>query len=122
MPFFYLKHINLEVYLCYLSEKPSPPVGPIKFSDIQKTSLVLAWKPSKNDGGSPLTTYYVEMRDSKYGSWTSVTKVTPDIISYCVQKLKTEKEYFFRVIAENSVGKSEPLTSDGVIPKSPYSM
>lgn len=107
--------------MCLLSEKPSPPVGPIKFSDIQKTSLVLTWQPSKNDGGSPLTGYHIEMRDSKYGPWSPVTKVTPEITSYCVQKLRTEKEYFFRIIAENSVGKSEPLISDGVIPKSPYS-
>lgn len=108
--------------LCAFPEKPSPPVGPVILSDIQKTSLVLAWKPSKNDGRSPLTAYYIEMRDPKNGSWSAVTRVTPDITSYCFQTLKTEKEYFFRVIAENSVGKSEPLTSDGVIPRSPYSM
>lgn len=64
-------------------EKPSPPVGPVILSDIQKTSLVLAWKPSKNDGRSPLTAYYIEMRDPNNGSWSAVTKVTPDITSYC---------------------------------------
>uniref|UniRef100_K1P8K0 Titin n=1 Tax=Magallana gigas TaxID=29159 RepID=K1P8K0_MAGGI len=64
-------------------EKASPPVGPVILSDIQKTSLVLAWKPSKNDGRSPLTAYYIEMRDPNNGSWSAVTKVTPDITSYC---------------------------------------
>lgn len=64
-------------------EKPSPPVGPVILSGIQKTSLVLAWKPSKNDGRSPLTAYYIEMRDPNNGSWSAVTKVTPDITSYC---------------------------------------
>uniref|UniRef100_A0A8W8P2W6 Fibronectin type-III domain-containing protein n=1 Tax=Magallana gigas TaxID=29159 RepID=A0A8W8P2W6_MAGGI len=64
-------------------EKPSPPVGPVILSGIQKTSLVLAWKPSKNDGRSPLTAYYIEMRDPNNGSWSAVTKVTRDISSYC---------------------------------------
>uniref|UniRef100_A0A8W8LP68 Fibronectin type-III domain-containing protein n=1 Tax=Magallana gigas TaxID=29159 RepID=A0A8W8LP68_MAGGI len=66
-----------------LQKKPSPPVGPVILSDIQKTSLVLAWKPSKSDGRSPLTAYYIEMRDPNNGSWSAVTKVTPDITSYC---------------------------------------
>lgn len=64
-------------------EQPSPPVGPVILSGIQKTSLVLAWKPSKNDGRSPLTAYYIEKRDPNNGSWSAVTKVTPDITSYC---------------------------------------
>lgn len=53
-------------------------------------------------------------------TWTPLTTVKPDISSYCVQNLKEGTEYFFRVIAENAVGKSEPLDSDGVVPKSPY--
>jgi len=52
--------------------------------------------------------------------WTSVGKTEADITSYCVQNLKEQKEYVFRVIAENAVGKSEPLTSDPVKPKSPF--
>ena len=53
-------------------------------------------------------------------TWSPLTTVKPDISSYCVQNLKEGTEYFFRVIAENAVGKSEPLDSDGVVPKSPY--
>lgn len=99
--------------------KPSPPVGPIVFSDIQKKSVVISWKPSESDGGSPLLGYLIEMREESKSSWSMVTSVEPNITSYCVQRLKEKQEYFFRVFAENKVGKSEPLVSESVTIKSP---
>jgi hypothetical protein len=78
----------------------------------------LSWQPSKNDGNSPLTAYQIEMKEDKARSWTKVTKVSPEITTYCAQKLKTKAEYVFRVMAVNAVGVSEPLTSSVIIPKS----
>lgn len=100
--------------------KPSAPVGPIEFSDIQKTSVVISWKPCEDDGGSPLTGYYIENREASKSTWTRVTTVNPDITSYCVQRLKERQEYFFRVFAENKVGRSDALVSDGVTVKSQF--
>ena len=100
--------------------KPSPPVGPVEFSEIQKTSVVITWKPSENDGGSPLTGYYIEMREAPKSSWQRVTTVNPDVTSYCVQNLKEKKDYFFKIYAENKVGRSDALASDGVTIKSPF--
>ena len=100
--------------------KPSAPVGPVEFSDIQKTSVVITWKPSENDGGSPITGYYIEMREAPKSSWQRVTTVSPDITSYCVQNVKEKKDYFFKIYAENLVGRSDALASDGVTIKSPF--
>ena len=102
------------------SVKPSAPVGPVKFSDIQKTSVVIAWKPSENDGGSPITGYYIEMREAPKSSWQRVTTVNADITSYCVQNLKENKDFYFRIYAENTVGRSDALASDAVTIKSPF--
>jgi hypothetical protein len=102
--------------------KPSAPVGPIVFSDIQKTSVVITWKPCEDDGGAPLTGYYIEMREASKTSWSRVITVNADITSYCVQRLKDRQEYFFRVFAENKIGKSDALVSDGVTVKSPFGM
>lgn len=100
--------------------KPSPPVGPIVFSDIQKNSVVISWQPSETDGGAPLTGYYIEMREAPKSSWNRVTTVEPGVTTYCVQRLKEKQEYFFRVFAENKVGKSDALVSESVTVKSPY--
>lgn len=101
--------------------KPSSPEGPIKFSDIQKTSLTMAWKSCKQDGGSPVINYILEKRETWKSTWMPVTTTKPDITSYCIQNLKDGQQMFFRVTAVNLVGKSEPLESDGITPKSPYS-
>ena len=95
-------------------------MGPVEFSDIQKTSVVITWKPSENDGGSPITGYYIEMREAPKSSWQRVTTVSPDITSYCVQNVKEKKDYFFKIYAENTVGRSDALVSDGVTIKSEF--
>ena len=103
-----------------LSVKPSAPIGPVEFSDIQKTSIVITWKPSENDGGSPLTGYYIEMREAPKSSWQRVTTVNPDVTSYCVQNLKEKKDYSFKIYAENKVGRSDALVSEEITIKSPF--
>ena len=100
--------------------KPSAPVGPIVFSDIQKNSVVVAWQPSEDDGGSPLMGYYLEMREISKSTWSRCTTTKPDITSYCVQRLKEQQEYVFRVFAENKVGRSDALVSDSILIKSPF--
>ena len=100
--------------------KPSAPVGPVEFSDIQKTSVVITWKPSENDGGSPLTGYYIEMREAPKSSWQRVTTVNPDITSYYVQNLKEKKDYSFKIFAENKVGRSDALVSEEITIKSSF--
>ena len=111
---------NWAQTISYSSVKPSAPVGPVEFSDIQKTSVVITWKPSENDGGSPITGYYIEMREAPKSSWQRVTTVSPDITSYCVQNVKEKKDYFFKIYAENLVGRSDALASDGVTIKSQF--
>ena len=65
--------------------------------------------------------YIVERKEAYKTVWAPVTEVSPDITSYCVQKLREGQEYVFRVMAENSVGRSTPLESDSVTPKHPFS-
>lgn len=103
-------------------EKPSSPVGPLEVEDIQKTGLTLIWKPSKKDGGTPITAYIIEKREGWRSSWTPCGKTKPDDQSLAVDGLKEGQEYFFRVSAENAKGVSEPLEMDrSVKPKTPFS-
>lgn len=96
-------------------------MGPVLFSDVQKTHLTLSWKPSEEDGGSPILAYTIDKRESWKSSWTTVSKVPADTTSYCAKTLKENQEYFFRIIAINSVGKSDALLSESIMPKSPFS-
>ena len=100
--------------------KPSAPVGPVEFSDIKKDSVVISWKPSENDGGSPITGYYIEMREAPKSSWQRVKTVDANVTTYCIENVKENKEYFFNIYAENTVGRSDALTSSGVTIKSKF--
>ena len=81
----------------------------------------MTWKPSPKDGGSPITGYILESRENWKTTWLPAGKTDGDTCTFSVGKLKEGQEYYFRVCAENSVGKSDYLeTSKGFTPKSPY--
>jgi len=46
--------------------------------------------------------------------------VEKDVSSYCVQRLREDAEYMFRVIAENPVGVSEALESETITVRSKF--
>ena len=56
--------------------------------------------------GSPVE-YIVERKDMHSGSWREL-KSGLGVTSFCVSGLKPDKDYMFRVRAENSCGVSDP--------------
>lgn len=74
--------------------------------------MVIAWKPPLDDGGIELSKYSIEKCEVEKQEWTKVADVETDVRSYCVQKLREDSTYMFRVVANNPVGASEPLESD----------
>ena len=106
------------IYAFPYIDKPSAPTGPLVHSDITEDGVTLAWQPPKSDGGSPLTEYIIEKRDTRKSSWSKVGSVKPEMLTYGVSKLIEDTPYLFRVIAVNEEGASEPLQSqDEVIPR-----
>ena len=100
---------------------PSKPVGPLKAKDVERTSVTLEWQPPSDDGGSPLTGYVLEKRDTARPTWTRVEKLSAGKTSYKVQNLLEGSDYHFRVTAENKHGTSEPLETEKTVkPKSPF--
>jgi titin len=97
------------------------PEGPLEINDIRPDSCVLAWKPPKNDGGSPISNYIIEKFDTKKGDWQKVSSFCR-VPYYEVTGLNEGSEYKFRVSAENAYGQSQPLESEKpIIAKNPFS-
>jgi len=97
---------------------PEPPGGRPYITTIDRDTLrlTLAWYGSTFDGGSMLTGYIVEMSswiittDSgqpEPTDWTIVTSKCHST-SYIVKNLDPEREYIFRVKAQNIHGPSAP--------------
>ena len=95
---------------------PLPPTGPLEISNVSKDRATLAWKPPKDDGGSRVTGYVVERRDTAKGpdAWIPVTQACKET-TFTVPSLLDGHEYEFRVMATNENGVSEPLRSSAPV-------
>ncbi|GFY68026.1 titin, partial [Trichonephila inaurata madagascariensis] len=101
----------------FVLDKPLPPEGPIAFHKIDKTSVTIGWQPP-SIGASEVISYIVERCEIRRKVWIEVATVTSDVLTQEIQDLSEGIEYAFRVIATNEYGRSDPLTSDPVTPKS----
>ena len=94
---------------------PSAPMGPLRVKDMTASDCTLEWKPPKDDGGSSIQYYIVEMCDeSASARWTQVGETIGAVTTYDVQNLIENHYYRFRVRAVNKEGKSAPLETSGV--------
>ena len=87
-------------------EVPGKPGQPT-VTEITAESATVTWTAPDSDGGAPITNYVIEMRVAGDRAWTAVTKDTVADTTYTVTGL-ADKEYEFRVTAENKAGAGSP--------------
>ena len=90
--------------MTFIADKPSPPKN-LKVTSVTETSVGLSWEEPNDDGGSPISGYVLEKRETNKRSWSKVDFT--EAMEYTVEKLTEKNEYFFRVAAQNDVGVSE---------------
>ena len=69
--------------------------------------MTLTWSPPANDGGAPITRYVIEKRDAMRAAWGVVGRTEAETCTFVVDGLIEGDSYFFRVAAENKVGRGE---------------
>ena len=95
---------------------PGAPSAPV-VEEVTKESCVLSWKAPEEDGGAPVTGYYIERCTTSSSRWLRITKASIPDTCYEVKELIEDTEYVFRITAENKVGegpagpKSEPVVA-----------
>ena len=90
---------------------------------ISDESVTIEWSRPYNNGGSPITGYVIEKRESTTNNWILVTRVTARTTSYKISYLDPTYSYYIRVAAENDEGIGEYLELlDAVRPTNPKSM
>lgn len=80
---------------------------------------MLSWEPPLEDGGSEITNYIVDKRETSRPNWAQVSATVP-ITSCTVEKLIEGHEYQFRICAENKYGVGDPILTEPAIAKNPY--
>lgn len=101
-------------------DRPSAPLGPVELYDVTEDSVSLKWLPPAYDGGSPITNYIIQKRETTTANWMDISSA----VARCtmkVMKLTTGLEYQFRIRAENKYGVSEHIDSPAVSVSLPYS-
>ena len=99
-------------YFDCVSDPPGPPRN-VQVDDITKTSCKLTWEIPENDGGSPITGYFIE-RSSGYSSrWTKVNKNATTELELNLNDLSEGTEYNLRVCAVNAAGVGKPSETTG---------
>ncbi|KAI6175533.1 hypothetical protein M3Y97_00699600 [Aphelenchoides bicaudatus] len=102
------------VFEINVQDRPSPPEGPLQVENITKDGCTLSWNPPKDDGGSEITNYVVERREVNSNAWVPVSQFATGT-TCTVNKLHEGHSYEFRVMAQNALGVSDPLNTDGPI-------
>lgn len=59
-----------------VTDKPTPPEGPLQVSDVHKEGCKLKWKRPKDDGGTPIEYYQVDKMDPETGCWVPCGRST----------------------------------------------
>lgn len=87
-----------------------PPTSPEKFhyTERTKSSITLAWKPPRNDGGSPIIGYIIEKKRQDHPAFQPVSKDLCTDLTLTVENLDELHMYEFRAKAVNSIAESDP--------------
>ncbi len=91
-------------------DTPLPPRN-LYGSDFAGEAFHLNWSAPLDDGGSEITNYIVEKAEKGTGNWQKVSSYVTTT-STRIRNLILNKEYDFRVFAENHYGVSEPAYTD----------
>ena len=86
---------------------PEAPGKPEAY-DWDRTFIDQTWNKPLNDGGSPIEGYIIQYKVKGTTSWRECTKISRDINKGRADDLAGQEYYYFRIIAFNAVGQSEP--------------
>lgn len=98
-----------------LSEKPSPPQGPLEIYGMTSTSFSIKWQPSASDGGSPILEYIVEIKEASSKNFKKLGSTKGSVTDIAVNYLEKDHGYQFKIIARNAIGVSEPYLPEDTI-------
>lgn len=113
----------LSLFTTVTLDPPEPPSNPPEILDVTKSSVTLCWSRPKDDGGSRVTGYFIDRKESTTDKWVRQNKTHITTTMYTVSGLIPDAEYQFRILAQNDIGLGEPSPASDVVQcKDPFGM
>ena len=84
------------------------PVRNLRIDNIHAESAHVTWEAPTDDGGLPITSYFVEYRDLRRAQYSRSERLSGQTLEYDLTRLTKGSKYTVRVLAENKLGQSEP--------------
>lgn len=75
---------------------------------VNRFGATISWDPPVSDGGSEITAYIIELRDRTAVKWEAAMVVKAEDRTATLNDVVENKEYIFRVRAENKAGVGQP--------------
>lgn len=77
-------------------------------TSVNRFGATVAWEAPESDGGSEITAYVIELRDRTSVKWEAALVCDASERSAVLSDVVENKEYIFRVRAENKAGIGRP--------------
>jgi len=98
---------------------PTDPPGKPEVVDSDRNFIKIKWEKPKKDGGAPVQGYNIERKDPRTGTWTKCNDTPVKEQEFKDDKVMPNKEYIYRVTAENEGGESKPSEPSDTIKARP---
>lgn len=92
-------------------DRPDKPQS-VTSSNQSPNDILVKWETPLRDGGKPITGYIVEKRESDKRIWQHVATTDSKNLQIVAPNLSRQVPYFFRIMAQNEIGISEPAETD----------
>uniref|UniRef100_A0A3Q0SLB3 Uncharacterized protein n=1 Tax=Amphilophus citrinellus TaxID=61819 RepID=A0A3Q0SLB3_AMPCI len=103
-------HSKIATHIHIPSPHSNVPDAPenVAVESVNKFGATITWEPPKFDGGSEITAYVIELRDRTSVKWEAALVCGASDRSAMLNDVVENKEYIFRVRAENKAGIGRP--------------
>lgn len=91
----------------YITDVPGPPLN-VSVCNVNRFGASLTWETPEYDGGAEITAYIIELRDRASIKWDTAMITKSDELGATLNDVVENKEYIFRVRAENQAGIGKP--------------